>query len=113
MRDNPSGEHALFSRVISDAFHEAISSYEPRPTHNLILEKRRKRKKKIGKIFLFTIKNYQYAGEQQWKLNFLLMDLLTIIYRIIDVYPGNHDEKSYYARQFLTDQNPNFCWYCE
>jgi len=112
MQDNIAGCRSIFSRVISDAYHEAISSCKPHPTDKYTLDRRIKRKKKLRKAFIFTVKMYQYADCNQYKLDFLLVNLLVKIYRVIDVYPNDVNEKSYYARQFLTDQNPNFCWFC-
>ncbi len=112
MQDNIAGCKSLFSRVISDAFHEAISSFNPRPTDEYTLNRRDKRKKKLRKSFICAVKLYPYAGDNQRLVEFLLVDLLVKIYRVIDVYAEHSDEKAYYAREFLTDQNPNFCWYC-
>lgn len=112
MQNNIAGCKSLFSRVISDTFCEAILSYEPKLPDELILERRKKRARKLRKSFIFTVKNYQYAGDNTFKLNFLLLDLLVRIYRVIDCDPQTKNERAYYAREFLTDQNPNFCWYC-
>jgi|ERR1044071_159428 hypothetical protein len=112
MQQNPAGERALFSRVISDAYHEAILSYEPQLPSKIILDKREKRAKVLRKAFIFAFKMYSFAENNEFKILFLLMDLLKKINRVIDFDPQNRHEKAYYARLFLSDQNPDFCWYC-
>jgi hypothetical protein len=113
MQDNIAGCKSIFARVISDAFDEAVASCKPCPTDKFTLERRKTRKRKLRNAFIVVCKSYPYAGDNQYKISFLLIDLLAKIYRVMDIYSNFIDEKSYYARQFLTDQNPNFCWYCD
>jgi len=113
MRQNPSGERALFSRIISDAFHEATLSYEPRLPCKAILDKRAKRAKNLRRSVIFAFKMYPYAEEHEFKMLILMMDLLTKINRVLDFDPQSRHEKAYHARNFLSGKNPNFRWYCE
>lgn len=112
MQSNIAGCKSLFSRVIIDAFKEALLSRTPIAPNKEVLEKRKKRNRKIRNIFLFTAKNFQYADENKLELSISLLEMLKSIYRIMDRDSIHKEEKSYYARLFLDDKNPDFVWYC-
>lgn len=112
MESNIAGCKALFARVIIDAFKEAILSRTPIPVEREVIEKRKKKNRKLRNLFIFSVKNYIHAGDNRLKFTIVILEMLKSIYRILDRDCIKKNEKAYNARIFLDHRNSDFVFYC-